>query len=194
VVAMARRGVNAPLTSSAGRLFDAVAALLGVRDTINYEGQAAIELEQWADQAETGAYPAAVAAGTPLRVSGADLVAAAAADLLAGVAPPVIAARFHRGLAAVIAGVCGLLRERSGLTVVALSGGVFQNLLLLELVAGLLERDGFGVLTHARVPPNDGGISFGQAAVAGARDGLRTVSCERPRRAVPVDDHRGVDL
>ena len=172
VVAMARRGINAPLTSSAGRLFDAVAALLGVRDEINYEGQAAIELEQWADASEPGAYPAAITGGSPLRVRGADLVRAAAGDLLAGAGPGAVAARFHRGMAAVITQVCGLLRERSGLGAVALSGGVFQNLLLLETVAGLLEGDGFRVLVHARVPPNDGGISLGQAAVAGARDRL----------------------
>ena len=178
VVAMARRGINAPPTSSAGRLFDAVAALLGVRDTINYEGQAAIELEQRADPAERGVYRASVGPGAPgpggeagpLRVRGADLVRAAAEDLLAGAAPPVVAARFHRGVAAAIAEVCAALRERSGLGTVALSGGVFQNLLLVGQVVDLLEESGFRVLTHARVPPNDGGISLGQAAVAGARD------------------------
>jgi hydrogenase maturation protein HypF len=184
VLAMSRRGVNAPLTSSAGRLFDAVAALLGVRDTINYEGQAAIELEQWADPAERGAYRAAVepdVAGSgsvggpvgvtgPLRVRGADLVRAAAEDLLAGAAPAVIAARFHRGVAAAVVAVCVKLRDRSGRGTVALSGGVFQNLLLLGHVVDGLEEAGFRVLTHARVPPNDGGISLGQAVVAGARD------------------------
>jgi hydrogenase maturation protein HypF len=186
VLAMSRRGVNAPPTSSAGRLFDAAAALLGVRDTVNYEGQAAIELEQWADPAERGAYRAAVEpgpagatelvpaghgqSGGPLRVRGADLVRAAAEDLLAGAAPAAVAARFHRGVAAAIAEVCAALRERSGLGTVALSGGVFQNLLLLGQVVDLLEDTGFRVLTHARVPPNDGGISLGQAAVAGARD------------------------
>ena len=178
VVAMARRGVNAPLTSSAGRLFDAVAALLGVRDTINYEGQAAIELEQRADPAERGAYRAPVGPGVagpggeagPLRVRGADLVRAAAEDLLAGALPAAVAARFHRGVAAAIVEVCTALRERSGLGTVALSGGVFQNLLLLGQAVDGLEGAGFRVLTHARVPPNDGGISLGQAAVAGARD------------------------
>src|SRR5690242_12043048 len=178
VVKLAQKNVNAPLTSSAGRLFDAVAALLGVRDTINYEGQAAIELEQLADPAERRPYRAAIDPGAagpgggagPLRVRGADLVRAAAEDLLAGAAPAVIAARFHRGVAAAIAEVCAALRERSGLGTVALSGGVFQNLLLLGQVVDLLEESGFRVLTHARVPPNDGGISFGQAAVAGARD------------------------
>jgi hydrogenase maturation protein HypF len=170
VLAMARRGVNAPVTSSAGRLFDAVAALLGVRDAINYEGQAAVELEQLADPAERAAYPAAISDGSPLLVTGADLVRAAAEDLLAGVRPDVIAARLHNGAAAMISRACLLLRERSGLGTVALSGGVFQNLLLLNAAVQLLEHDGFRVLTHARVPPNDGGISLGQAAVAAARD------------------------
>ena len=178
VVTMARRGINAPPTSSAGRLFDAVAALLGVRDTINYEGQAAIELEQRADPAQRGAYRATIesaAAGPggvagPLRVRGADLVRAAAEDLLAGAAPAVIAARFHRGVAAAIVEVCAALRDWSGLETVALSGGVFQNLLLLGQVVDGLEASGFRVLTHARVPPNDGGISLGQAVVAGSRD------------------------
>ncbi len=170
VLALARRGINAPVTSSAGRLFDAVAALLGVRDTINYEGQAAVELEQLADLAERAAYPAAIAEGSPLVVAGPDLMRAAAGELLAGVPPPVIAARLHNGVAAMISRACLLLRERSGLGAVALSGGVFQNLFLLNGVTQLLENDGFRVLVHGRVPPNDGGISLGQAAVAAARD------------------------
>ena len=169
VVTMARRGINAPPTSSAGRLFDAVAALLGVRDSVNYEGQAAIELEQLADPAERGAYPAGIEAGEVLRVAGADLVRAAAEDLTAGVARETIAARFHNGTAGLIARCCVLLRERTGLGTVALSGGVFQNLVLLHRVVGLLESDGFTVLTHSRVPCNDGGISLGQAVVAAAR-------------------------
>jgi len=97
-------------------------------------------------------------------------VRAAAEDLLAGATPAIIAARFHRGVAAAIVEVCAALRDRSGCGTVALSGGVFQNLLLLGQVADRLEESGFRVLTHARVPPNDGGISLGQAAVAGARD------------------------
>ena len=171
VVEIARAGLASPPTSSAGRLFDAVAAILGVRDTINYEGQAAVELEQRADPAERGAYRAAIA-GTrpPLRIQGADLVRAVVEDLGRGVAPAVIAARFHNGLAEAVAGACALLREATGLSAVALSGGVFQNLLLLERLVALLELRGFRVLRHRRVPPNDGGISLGQAAVAGASD------------------------
>jgi hydrogenase maturation protein HypF len=176
VVTMARaaragRGVNAPLTSSAGRLFDAVAALLGVRDTINYEGQAAIELEQLADPAETGAYLAAIGDGEPFAARGADLIAAAAADLAAGVACEVIAARFHNAVVTLIANGCQRLRERHGLATVALSGGVFQNLLLLNGAAARLESLGFRVLLHSRVPCNDGGISLGQAVIAGSAAG-----------------------
>jgi hydrogenase maturation protein HypF len=169
VLAMARRGVNSPLTSSAGRLFDAVAAILGVRDTINYEGQAAVELEQLADPAETGAYPAAITPQLPFLVAGRDLVRAVAEDLAAGAAPGVIAARFHNGVADLITDGCLLLRGRHGLGTVALSGGVFQNLLLLHATVNRLEGHGFTVLVHSRVPCNDGGISLGQAVVAAAR-------------------------
>jgi hydrogenase maturation protein HypF len=170
VLTLGRRGMNSPLTSSAGRLFDAVAALLGLRDVINYEGQAAVELEQLALTSRHDPYQAAITDGRPFTVAGPDLVRAAAEDLLAGVPRQIISARFHQGVAAMIGEACGLLRERSGLGTVALSGGVFQNLLLLGTVVDLLEGLGFRVLTHSRVPPNDGGISLGQAVVAAAWD------------------------
>jgi hydrogenase maturation protein HypF len=172
VVAVARSGTAAPPTSSAGRLFDAVAAILGVRDAVNYEGQAAVELEQLADPDERSAYPAgiAVADGGLLRLGGSDLVRAVVEDLEAGVAPPLIAARFHNGLAAATVTACEAIREQEGLGTVALSGGVFQNMLLLERTVTALDQRGFRVLTHSRVPPNDAGISLGQAAIAGARD------------------------
>ena len=170
VVTLARRGINSPLTSSAGRLFDAVAAILGVRDSINYEGQAAVELEQVADPGEGGSYRAAIDGREPFGAMGVDLVRQAACDVVAGTGPAVAAARFHHGVAALIEDGCVLLRERSGLTTVALSGGVFQNLLLLREAVVRLEARGFRVLVHSRVPCNDGGISLGQAVVAGARD------------------------
>src|SRR5215216_6516055 len=173
VLALARSGTASPLTSSAGRLFDAVAAILGVRDAVNYEGQAAVELEQLADPGEPDAYPARVAAagfgGGPLRLAGTDLICAVVEDLEAGVAAPLVAARFHNGLAAATVAACQALREKSGLGTVALSGGVFQNMLLLERTVAGLERTGFRALVHSRVPPNDGGISLGQTAVAAAR-------------------------
>jgi hydrogenase maturation protein HypF len=166
VLTIARRGVNSPLTSSAGRLFDAVAALLGVRDAINYEGQAAVELEQLADPGEHGAYRASITTSYPFRICGHELVRAVVEDLAVGTAPGVIAARFHNGVAGLITDCCLLLRERHGLSTVALSGGVFQNLLLTHATVAQLEKHGFGVLVHSRVPCNDGGISLGQAVVA----------------------------
>ena len=169
VLSVARAGVNSPPTSSAGRLFDAVSALLGIRDVVTYEGQAAIELEHVADSAEQGTYPVPVSDDEVARVQASDLVRAAAEDLARGTPVPVVAARFHHALADVVLDVCGRLRTQHGLSTVALSGGVFQNALLLCHCLDRLEGDGFTVLTHRQVPPNDGGISLGQAAVATAR-------------------------
>ncbi|MEU6796031.1 carbamoyltransferase HypF [Nonomuraea wenchangensis] len=164
---------GSPLTSSAARLFDAVAALLGVRDRITYAGQAAYELEQHADPAETGSYRARLTPGEPFTVHGADLVRAAARDLESGRPTPVIAGRFHNGVADAVARACAALRDATGLTAVALSGGVFQNVLLTERTVRRLRAAGFRVLTHRRVPPGDGGLSLGQAVVAAARDRAR---------------------
>jgi hydrogenase maturation protein HypF len=161
-----RAGVNTPLTSSAGRLFDAVSSLLGVRDVVTYEGQAAIELEQAADPAEVGSYLVPVTDGAVHRIDASHLVGVIANDLAAGMAVPVLAARFHNALAGVVVGVCRRLRDEHGLSTVALSGGVFQNSLLTTRCLDGLEGAGFRVLTHRQVPPNDGGISLGQAAVA----------------------------
>jgi len=158
-----------PLTSSAGRLFDAVAALIGVRDVVRYEAQAAIELEQLADPCERGAYTARLSKEELLRLRGADLVVAAGEDLRRGVEPAIIAGRFHNGLARLVVNACEEVRSERGLTTVALSGGVFQNMLLLRRTIELLEGGSFRVLVHSRVPSNDGGISFGQAAIGAAR-------------------------
>jgi hydrogenase maturation protein HypF len=166
VLSLARAGVNAPLTSSAGRLFDAVSAVLGIRDVVTYEGQAAIELEYAADPRETASYALGVADRV---VPGPALLRAVTEDLLAGSPVAAIAARFHNTLADAVLGVCRILRDERALTTVALSGGVFQNS---RLVAGCVERleaSGFTVLTHRQVPPNDGGVSLGQAAVAAGR-------------------------
>ena len=162
VVALAGAG-HTLVTSSAGRLFDAVAALLGVRDTTTYEGQAAVELEQRVDPAERSAYPVRIHEGV-MEVG--ELVAAAAADLRGGVDVGRIAARFHHGLAdATVRAVVAAAREH-GVTTAALSGGVFVNLVLLDRVRAGLEAAGLRVLVHERVPCTDGGISLGQAAVA----------------------------
>jgi hydrogenase maturation protein HypF len=150
--------VNAPLSSGMGRLFDAVAALLGVRDTVSYEGQAAIELEQLAG--DCASEPYAWRFG-----DGAALVGAVHEDLAAGRPRAQIAAAFHEAVAEGAAAACA---EIGGETVV-LTGGTFQNLRLLASTRARLERHGFRVLSHRLVPPNDGGISYGQAAVAAAR-------------------------
>lgn len=170
VLAAARAGVNAPPTTSAGRLFDAVAAIVGLRDEVTYEGQAAVELEHCADPAERSSYPVQVGADAPFVIDGAALVRAVVDDVRAGVPAPAVAAHFHEAVADVVSEVCTRVRADEGLSTVALSGGVFQNA---RLVAGCLRRlgaAGFEVLTHRQVPPNDGGLSLGQAAVAGARD------------------------
>ncbi len=170
VRSIARAGVNAPTTSSLGRLLDALAALLGVRDAIAYEGQAAIELEQRADPAEPGAYPLPVREGAPLVLDPAPLVRAAVEDLRAGTAAPVIAARAHHGVADGLLAATRAAAQRHGLDTVAITGGVAQNLLLLDRLTDGLEAAGLTVLSHRQVPPNDGGISLGQAVVAAARD------------------------
>jgi hydrogenase maturation protein HypF len=170
VCSVARSGLSSPLTSSAGRLFDAVSALCGIRDVIRYEGQAAIELEQRADRSAEGSYLLPVDTGPVLQLRAGELIRAVAEDVLGGVPVETLSARFHRGLAEGVVTACRVVRAERGLSTVACSGGVFQNALLLGLVVDGLEADGFRVLLHSRVPPNDGGISLGQAACAGERD------------------------
>lgn len=159
-------GVDVPVTTSAGRLFDAVAALVGIRDRVNYEGQAAVELEQAASAVgECDGYPVRLE-GELIRAG--DLVRAVVADLRAGTPAPVIAARFHTGLHEALAAAAGRAAADTGLDVVALSGGVFQNIRLLHGVSRRLTEAGLRVLVHSRMPCNDGGISLGQVAVAAA--------------------------
>jgi hydrogenase maturation protein HypF len=144
-----------------------VAALVGVRDEVNYEGQAAIELEQAVDPAVRGGYPMCLD-GYILR--GTDLVRGVVRDLRAGVQPAVIAARFHNGLIDGLARAAVAACEHTGLDTVAMSGGVFQNITVLARLEARLTDVGLRVLTHHRVPPNDAGISLGQVAVAAALD------------------------
>ena len=160
-VARLARSERSHVTTSAGRLLDAVAALCGLRARVTYEGQAAIELEAACDPAEAGAY---AWDGLDPRPA----VARAAAELAADVPVGVVAARFHAGLAAAVAAACLAAAAEAGLDLAVLSGGVFQNRLLLVAVADRLEDAGLRVLVPERLPPNDGGISYGQAAVAAA--------------------------
>ncbi len=151
--------LSPPLSSGMGRLFDAVAAVLGVRERVSYEGQAAVELEQLAGDAPAEPYPWRFGDATAL-------VATCRAELDAGRPTAEIAARFHETVAAGAAEACAAAAEPR---LVVLSGGSFQNLRLLASTRDRLEALGFRVLTHRLVPPNDGGISYGQAAVAARR-------------------------
>jgi len=165
------RRLNSPLTSSAGRLFDAVAALIGVRQVITYEAQAAIELEALCDQDELGRYPFTIEDADVLVLDPAPMLRAIVDDLRAGVRRESIAAKVHNTLAKIIVEVSILLRERSGVKVVALSGGVFQNVTLLRQARAQLQAAGFRVLTHQAVPPNDGGLALGQAVIGACMSG-----------------------
>ena len=164
-------------TSSAGRLFDGVAALLGLRARVTYEAQAAIELEACAASATPAAGPgyevdvAVERAGDLLVVDPAPLVARVVAERDRGTAVPDISAAFHTGLGRAVATVAAGLAGDNGLDTVALSGGVFQNARLTEVVEDELSARGLAVLVHRHVPPNDGGVSIGQAAVAARHSG-----------------------
>jgi len=166
-----KRGINTPLTSSAGRLFDAVSALTGVRGEIDYEAQAAIELEMLAaneaDGFDSKPYPFFIVEHQGTRVVKLDKLFSAIVQEVENQVPvPIISLKFHNTVAQMIAEMCKLIAERTGITQVALSGGVFQNRLLLKLATAALQREDLNVITHHLVPCNDGGISLGQAAIA----------------------------
>ncbi|WP_339127930.1 carbamoyltransferase HypF [Streptomyces sp. f51] len=174
------RGLHCVPTSSMGRLFDAVSSLAGVCHRVEYEAQAAMELENaaladlsgtLADDERDDAYRFMLRAvrqdpGAPIVADPAPVLAAAVADVRAGVAAGAVARRFHRAVTDLVLEVCAVARRRTGIGTVALSGGVFCNALLTEGCGAVLERDGFTVLRHHRVPPNDGGLALGQLAVA----------------------------
>jgi hydrogenase maturation protein HypF len=161
--------INAPLTSSAGRLFDAVSAIIGVRAEIDYDAQAAIELEMAAGEGirEPGVYPFSIERGQDRQVVRlGELFSAIIYDVQTGRQPATISLRFHNTMAQIIAEMCTLIAGHTKINQVALSGGVFQNRLLLHLAVAALQGEGFEVLTHKLVPCNDAGISVGQAVIA----------------------------
>jgi hydrogenase maturation protein HypF len=174
---MIERRLNTPWTSSAGRLFDAVASLAGVRDRVSFEGQAAMELEWLAERAGAdGAYPFELmqqderqTPDAPLVVDTRPILQAVAADVRRGTDAVRIARRFHSTMAGLIAAVCVRLRRETGLDAVVLSGGVFLNALLTREAVARLRGEGFRVHRHRLVPPNDGGLSLGQLAIAAAQ-------------------------
>ncbi len=190
--AMIARNINAPLTSSCGRLFDAVAAAIGIHPgQVSYEGQAAIEMEACVDekalkaagyQFDVGRISPKGVIGPTDQINSAPMWRALLDDVANGVPAPVIAARFHRGLADAIVTLAAHLSAANDVDTVALSGGVFQNRLVFESVAAGLRARGLDVLSHRQVPANDGGLALGQAAVAAARtlDGVSSSPQRRP--------------
>jgi hydrogenase maturation protein HypF len=169
IARLMERRLNTPPTSSAGRLFDAVAALVGVPGTkrTTYEGQAAIELELTANGSTNRSYPMRLRPeGGTWIVETREILATVVEDLLSGRPAPDISATFHRTMAQIVATVCDELRAAEGTSAVALSGGTFQNMLLLTQTTDLLEEKQFVVHTHQRVPTNDGGLALGQAILA----------------------------
>jgi hydrogenase maturation protein HypF len=160
--------INTIQTSSMGRLFDAVASLLGVRSKVNYEAQAAIELEAMADPDETGFYPFDISRSYEnlFEIDPASTIHNVMQDYLADQPLSCISARFHNTVVEVIKQGAMIMRDIHQINTVALSGGVWQNLFLLTRTIKTLSYNGFQVLTHHQVPPNDGGVSLGQAVTA----------------------------
>ena len=172
---MLSQRIHCPLTSSMGRLFDGVASLLDLQHSVNYEGQAAIKLESIADEHITEHYPfdidvsAGARCGVPFIIQWQPIIKHILADVQCKVANPIISARFHNSIVDMVYQVCIILRGSKGINDVVLSGGVFQNTFLLCGLVKKLKLQGFTVYTHKKVPCNDGGISLGQAVIAGER-------------------------
>ncbi|MGQ0764658.1 MAG: carbamoyltransferase HypF [Gemmatimonadota bacterium] len=178
LIEMMRTGVNSPETSSMGRLFDALASIAGLRHVARHEGQAASELEQCADAAERGAYPVSVhdEAGMWI-VDTRPLIGDVVSDVLAGRACGTVSMRFHNWVAEAVLTMVERISDETGLRLIALTGGVFQNALLEALTSEKLAARGFGILRHRTVPCNDGGLALGQAVVAASRMKAGEVLC-----------------
>ena len=160
--------INSPLSSGLGRLFDGVAALIGARRQVSFEGQAAMELEMLATDSLGPSYPFDILRDEdkPYIIDTGTMIKAIVADLEAGRNPALIAASFHQTLIDAFAAMADEMRKAAGLTRVALSGGCFQNKILLQGAIDKLRHSGFDVYCHKQVPANDGGVSLGQAVVA----------------------------
>jgi hydrogenase maturation protein HypF len=171
------RGLNAPIASSAGRLFDAAASLLGLRDVAEYEAQAAIDLEIAAGDRQAAPLPYSLErAGGLLVYDPRPTLAALMAGRAAGRSAGILAAAFHETIAEVTRELCADVAAATGIRTVCLSGGVFQNRRLAGALLRRLGRDGFDVHINRRVPVNDGGISYGQAAIAAATMAARSAA------------------
>jgi len=168
LAAMIEKGINTPLTSSVGRLFDGIAALVGLRHTVSFEGQAAMELEMTAGPDAAGEYDVAWQPSGPIAISTAPIVQGVVADLQRGAPAALISRKFHTTLVRLFTDLCIFLKRETALDQVVLSGGSFQNAILTEALTRSLTAAGFSVYSHRLVPPNDGGIALGQAVAASA--------------------------
>jgi len=169
---MISKSINSPLTSSLGRLFDGVAAACGIRRRVNFEGQAAMELEMRAHNGVDGCYDYGWDHDGVYRILTAPIIRGVVDDIVHGKPIGEISARFHRTLIELFAELCVIIGKERGLDRVVLSGGVFQNAILLTGLTAALEERKFTVYSHLQVPTNDGGIALGQAVVAAARSGV----------------------
>lgn len=161
------QNINCPETSSMGRLFDAVSTLIDFKERVNYEGQAAIELEMMAKEEVKKFYDyEIIKSKDKLIINWERIIQGIVGDLIKNISKSVISAKFHNTITYIILEICQKIRKQTGITKVVLSGGVFQNIHLLKNTYNLLARNKFNVYTHSRIPPNDGGISLGQAVVA----------------------------
>jgi hydrogenase maturation protein HypF len=166
IATLAARGLNTVQTSSCGRLFDAVASILGLRHEVNYEGQAAVELEWLAARGVDESYPYAISAAAPWEIDMRPTVQKIVDEIQLRQPATSIAAKFHNTLVDAIVEVCKRLRAAENLDAVCLSGGTFQNVYLLERLVPRLRACGFALYRNRKVPPNDGGIALGQAVIA----------------------------
>jgi hydrogenase maturation protein HypF len=173
VLSLVERRVSAPMTSSMGRLFDAVSSILGLRQEVTYEGQAAVDLQMLVHPEERGAYPVVVVDGSrPWQILTGPIIRSIVEDIQEGLPNARIAARFHNTVAAIIHHVVARMAQETGVDNVVLSGGVFQNSILASAASRFLERQGLKVHLPREVPPNDQGIALGQVVVAAAKEGV----------------------
>jgi hydrogenase maturation protein HypF len=168
IVEMIEKNINSPATSSLGRFFDGIAALMGIRSHVAFEGQAAMELEMAAALPGGDPYEYAWSSDDTVRIDPCPIITGVVMDIEKGVAPSVVSGKFHATLLAMFTELCLVIKKKTGISSVALSGGCFQNAILLSGLTSNLRDRGFHVLTHERVPTNDGGIALGQAVIADA--------------------------
>jgi hydrogenase maturation protein HypF len=168
IVEMISKQINSPHTSSLGRLFDGIAAITGIRNHVVFEGQAAMELEMLAGKTANEIYDYTWESGEIYQIKTEPIIRGIVDDMQTGFSPAEISGKFHQTLINMFTRLCGLIREDTGLSRVVLSGGVFQNSILLSGLIKALKEKNFQVFTHSKVPANDGGISLGQAMVAAA--------------------------